>query len=81
MGTSPPPQVGSNIGQHWGLSIEVLGCQLSRPAHHKYCSLYREHHLGSGGVEPTWSFVVDFKVVACIAVKCDYVVSIAVLFI
>ena len=26
------------------------------------------------------SFVVDFKVVACIAVKCDYVVPSAVLF-
>ena len=27
-----------------------------------------------------WSFVVDFKVVACIVVKCDYVVSSAALF-
>jgi len=51
----------------------VLGCHLSHPAHHHYCSLYRTHHLCGSGVEPAWSFVVDFKVLACVAVKCDHV--------
>ena len=65
--------MGSHIGQHWGSSVEVLGCHLSHPAHHNYCSLYRTHHLCGSGVESAWSFVVDFTVVACIAMKCDHV--------
>ena len=56
-----------------GPSIEVFGCHLSHPAHHNYCSYYRTHCICGSGVEPAWSFVVDFKVVACIAVKCDHV--------
>ena len=51
----------------------MLGCHLSHPAHHNYCSYYRTHHLCGGGVEPAWSFFVDFKVVACVTVKCDHV--------
>ena len=58
----------------------MLGCPLSHSAHHNYCSLYRTHRLCGGGAEPAWSFVVHFKVVTCIAVKCDCVVFRAVLF-
>jgi hypothetical protein len=40
---------------------------------HQYCSLYRTHHLCGGGVEPARLFVVDFKVVACVAMQCGHV--------
>jgi hypothetical protein len=74
-GLFSPPWVGSHIGQHWGPSVEVLGCYLSHPALPTTTTVVSTELIIFVVVE--WNLhghlLLICKVVACVAVQCDCV--------